>query len=166
MKTSDLAQVQIIDNISFSTPWPENAFHFELLENPNSHCWVAEMDKLLVGFLVCWLIIDEVHIAMIAIHPDYRGRGISKAWVITGLRGLTAQGALTATLEVRCGNKVAQHLYHHFGFEQVGLRKRYYQDTREDALILTMEPLDSDYLVWLKSGAENPWRDKRKLYDT
>jgi ribosomal-protein-alanine N-acetyltransferase len=128
------------------------------VENPNSHCWVAELDAKLIGFVVCWLIVDEVHIATIAIHPKYRGLGIGKALIITGLRKLIPKGALTATLEVRAGNNVAQSMYRHFGFEEVGLRKGYYQDTRENALLMTVKPLDSGYLAWLNSGAENPWR--------
>jgi len=69
---------------------------------------------------------------------------------------LISKGASRATLEVRAGNNIAQRLYHHFGFKEVGLRKGYYQDTHEDALLMTVEPIDSDYQAWLKSGAENP----------
>jgi len=160
MLENDLPLVQFIDETSFSSPWPEKAFRFELLENPNGHCWVAELKMKLVGFIVCWLIIDEMHIATIAVHPAYRGQGISKALISTGLRKLITKGALSATLEVRAGNEVAQHLYRHFGFEQVGLRKSYYKDTDEDAILMTVEPLDSDYLTWLNAGAENPWHAK------
>ena len=157
MQVDDLPKVHAIDANSFRTPWPKNAFRNELLENPNGYCWVAELDGVLVGFMVCWLVVDEVHIATIAVHPKYRGQGISKALLITGLRELISKGALMATLEVRAGNSVAQLLYRHFGFCEVGLRKGYYQDTHEDALLMTVEPLDLDYLVWLNSGAENPW---------
>ena len=160
MLVDDLPQVQVIDEISFSNPWSRNAYRYELLENPNGYCWVAELDERLVGFVVCWLVVDEVHIATIAVHPEYRGRGISKALVVTGLCELISKGALTATLEVRAGNKVAQCLYRHFGFEQVGLRKSYYKDTHEDALLMTVAPLDYDYLAWLNAGAENPWYGK------
>ena len=118
---------------------------------------MAVLGAELVGFLVCWLVIDEAHLATIAVHPKFRGQGISKALVITGLCDLISKGASMATLEVRAGNIVAQRLYRHFGFEEVGLRKGYYQDTHEDALLMTVELIDSDYRVWLNSGAENPW---------
>jgi ribosomal-protein-alanine N-acetyltransferase len=157
MRVADLAQVQAIDEISFSTPWPKNAYRFELLENPNGYCWVAEADGRLVAVIVCWLIVDEIHIATIAVSPDYRGLGIGKELVITGLRNLIRKGALSATLEVRAGNFVAQNLYRHFGFEVVGERRRYYQDNQEDALLMTVAPLDQEYLTWLDAGVEFPW---------
>ncbi|HBX68787.1 MAG TPA: ribosomal-protein-alanine N-acetyltransferase [Chloroflexi bacterium] len=157
MRVDDLPQVQAIDEISFSNPWPKNAYRFELLENLNGYCWVAEADGHIVGVIVCWLILDEMHIATIAVHPDHRGQGIGKKMVSTALVALIYHGALLATLEVRAGNIVAQNLYRYFGFEQVGLRKRYYKDTGEDALLMTVEPLGSDYLAWLNSGAANPW---------
>jgi len=157
MRIEDLPQVLSIEELSLPTPWSANAFRFELLENPNSHCWVAEWGNKLAGFIVCWLIVDEMQIASIAVHPKFRGKGISKKLIITGMRNLTCKGARSATLEVRTGNMSAQYLYRYFGFEEVGLRKAYYKDTKEDALLMTVEPLDSDYLTWLNSGALNPW---------
>jgi [ribosomal protein S18]-alanine N-acetyltransferase len=159
MRIDDLPQVQVVDELSFSNPWPKNAYHFELLENPNGHCWVAETDGRIVGMIVCWLIIDEMHIATIAVHPDCRQQGIGKQLVIAALKALIPQGALSATLEVRAGNIMAQNLYRYFGFRNVGLRKGYYKDSGEDALLLTVEPLTPDYLSWLNAGAENPWVD-------
>jgi ribosomal-protein-alanine N-acetyltransferase len=157
MKVDDLPQVLGIDQNSFSSPWTLSAFRFELLENPNSHCWVAEIESVLVGFIICWLIIDEIHIATIAVHPKYRNRGISKEMIMTGLSELISKGGLKATLEVRAGNTPAQRLYRYFGFIKVGIRKGYYQDTHEDAILMTAEPLDLTYLVWLNSGARKPW---------
>jgi ribosomal-protein-alanine N-acetyltransferase len=158
MRVDDLPQVQAIDEISFSSPWPKTAFRHELLENPNAYCWVAEVEGRVVALMVCWLILDEAHIATIAVHPAQRGRGISKALVVSGLLDLISKGAVSATLEVRAGNYVAQNLYRYFGFKEVGLRKSYYQDTKEDALLMTVQPLDPDYVRWLNAGAENPWQ--------
>lgn len=164
MQIDDLPQVLTIDQLSFSTPWPSNSFRYEILENPNGYCWVAVLDKKLIGFVVCWLIVDEAHIATIAVHPNYRRKGVSKSLVITGLCEMISRGAIMATLEVRAGNKIAQGLYLHFGFEEVGERKRYYQDTKEDAILMTAKPLDSEYLAWLNSGAENPWKKIANLF--
>lgn len=161
MRIDDLPRVRKIDQISFTSPWPDNAFRYELLDNSNGYCWVAESNKKLVGFAIYWLILDEAHIATLAIHPENRGQGISKILVKTGLCELITNGALMATLEVRAGNKIAQSLYHHFGFKEVGLRKGYYQDTKEDAILMTVKPLDQDYLEWLKAGAKNPWNGNR-----
>jgi ribosomal-protein-alanine N-acetyltransferase len=162
MRIDDLAQVQAIDEMSFSTPWPKNAYRYELLENPNGYCWVAEVGDKLVGVIVCWLIVDEVHIATIAVNPEYRGMGIGKQLVIRGLQELISKGALSATLEVRAGNTIAQNLYYHFGFKLVGERKNYYKDNFEDALLLTVDLLDSDYLEWLVSGAELSWLESHQ----
>ena len=156
MQVEDLPEVLSIEELSFPTPWSTNAFRFELLENPNGHCWVAAQGKILAGFIICWLVVDEMHIASIAVHPKFRGKGISKALMVTGLRELISKGARSATLEVRAGNMWAQNLYRYFRFEEVGLRKGYYKDTHEDALLMTVQPLDSDYLTWLNSGALNP----------
>jgi len=159
MRIDDLPRVQAIDEMSFSTPWPKNAYRYELLENPNGYCWVADVGGKLVGLMVCWLIVDEAHIATIAVNPDYRGMGIGKQLVIAGLQELIPKGAQSATLEVRASNTIAQNLYHHFGFRLVGERKQYYKDNFEDALLLTVESLGPDYLEWLGSGAEIPWLD-------
>jgi len=157
MRIDDLPQVQAVDEISFSNPWPKNAYRFELLENQNGYCWVAEMNDRIVGMIVCWLIIDEMHIATIAVHPDHRQRGIGRQLVVAALKALIPQGALSATLEVRAGNIVAQNLYRYFGFENVGLRKGYYQDSGEDAVLMTVEPLGPGYLAWLNAGTDSPW---------
>jgi ribosomal-protein-alanine N-acetyltransferase len=162
MRVDDLPQVQAIDEISFSSPWPKNAYRYELLENPNGHCWVAEIDNKIVGLLVCWLVVDEGHIATIAVHPAHRGQGISRALVVSGLADLISKGAASVTLEVREGNLVAQNLYRYFGFEEVGLRKHYYKDTNEDALLMTVKPLGSEYVVWLNTGAQVPWKSNNR----
>lgn len=143
MQIKDIEAVQEIDRLSFSAPWPAGAFRFELLENEQSLVWVAEQggkeaDLQVVGSLVIWLILDEAHIATVAVHPDYRQGGIGKFLLARGL--LEAMGRETdqATLEVRSSNLAAQALYRGFGFQVVGRRARYYRDNREDALIMTV----------------------------
>lgn len=158
MQAEDLDQVQMIDKISFSMPWPESAYRYELFDNPASLLWVAESQDAagvlrVVGVVVVWLVLDEAHIATIAVHPDYRGRGIAQALLCTALIGAIERGMTSATLEVRAHNLAAQRLYRRFRFEQTGLRPRYYRDNFEDALIMTANKLDQDYLRWLKDGA-------------
>ena len=164
MRAEDLEQVQLIDRLSFSLPWPSSAFRYELEQNKSSLLWVAELVEPtgvshVIGCLVVWVILDEAHIATLAVHPDYRGLGISRALLAVGLRDAAVRGCLSATLEVRAGNSIAQALYHHYGFAVVGVRPRYYQDNHEDALIMTLPKLDEDYLAWLatqgwKSGLQ------------
>jgi [ribosomal protein S18]-alanine N-acetyltransferase len=155
MEESDLEQVQLIDRLSFSLPWPMKAYRYELKENPNSLQWVAEAAsaeaplKGIVGVIVVWMILDEAHIATIAVHPDFRGHGIAQTMLAVALTEAIRRGASQATLEVRSGNVFAQKLYRRFHFEIVGLRPRYYQDNQEDALIMTNSNLGVKYLDWL-----------------
>ncbi len=144
MAEADLEQVAAIDQLSFSLPWPAHSFRYELLENEASRQWIAEVQSageapVVVAMIVVWLVLDEAHIATIAVHPDYRGRDIGRAILLTALRECAAQGARTATLEVREHNSVAINMYTRLGFQVVGRRKRYYQDTNEDAILMTLE---------------------------
>ena len=144
MTVEDLEQVAAIDQVSFSLPWPAHSFRYELLENDVSRQWVVEVQDAgeapnVIGMIVVWLILDEAHIATIAIHPDYRGRGLGRQILITALRECAAQGARSATLEVREHNQIAIDMYRKLGFMVAGRRKRYYQDTHEDAILMTLE---------------------------
>ncbi len=91
--------------------------------------------------IVVWLIVDEAHIATIAVHPDFRRRGIARELMVTAIRECITHGAVSATLEVRQHNLGAITLYRQLGFEAVGRRPRYYQDTHEDAIIMTVADL-------------------------
>ena len=153
---ADLGPGMAIDPGSFSLPWPKSAFAYELNENPLSMLWVAEIQqpdnsKQIAGMIVVWLILDEVHIATIAVDPNFRRQGIAQELLATALDAAIQKGMVQATLEVRAGNIAAQALYHSFGFEIVGRRHHYYQDNGEDALIMTASGLNEIYLEWLRS---------------
>jgi len=141
MTLEDLPAVISLDKLSFSLPWPERSFRFELTENSASRCWVAEMDGKIVGMIVAWLLVDEAHIATIATHPDHRGQGIARNLLMYALRYMSKEGAVTSFLEVRERNIPAQEMYRKFGYEEVGRRKRYYKDTNEDAILMTLNGL-------------------------
>ena len=157
MGWADLDQVLEIDRMSFSLPWPESAYRYELADNPASLLWVAEATPPesewadIAGMIVVWLILDEAHIATLAVHPDYRGRGISRQLLSVALYESAHKGARRAMLEVRAGNLVAQNLYRKFGFEVVSRRPHYYKDNNEDALLMNLDPLGEQYLGWLES---------------
>ena len=158
MQTGDLEQVQALDKMSFSMPWPESAYRYELFENLSSLLWVAEEQGTdgalqVVGMVVVWLVVDEAHIATIAVHPDYRGHGIAQELLCAALIESIERGMRSATLEVRAHNLAAQRLYRRFHFNEVGVRPRYYRDNFEDALIMTASKLDDHYLQALKAGA-------------
>ena len=142
MKPNDVDQVHNIDKLSFTLPWPARSYYFEL-QNPNGRSWVVEItepngQKIIAGMLVLWLIVDEAHIGTIAIHPDYRQHGYGSKLLRHAIRSVQSEGAEIVYLEVRRGNLQAQAMYNKFGFELSGVRKGYYSDNHEDALLYTL----------------------------
>jgi [ribosomal protein S18]-alanine N-acetyltransferase len=160
MKEEDLDQAKTIDRMSFSLPWPDHSYEYEFYKNPLSLLWVAEVEEKeekhrVVGTLVIWLIVDEAHIATIAVHPEYRNQGIAGQMLAEAMRAAVDKGMLQATLEVRANNTFAQQLYKRFGFEIVGRRQRYYRDNNEDAFIMTVRNLNQTYLEWMDRALSN-----------
>lgn len=140
MEPDDIPQVMAIEWCSFPTPWGVDSYHYELTENRAAHFLVALApggERRVRGYTGYWLIVDEAHIGTLAVHPDWRRRGVGEKLLTELLRQAQALGAQMATLEVRAGNTGAQGLYRKHGFEEVGRRKRYYHDNGEDALLLT-----------------------------
>ncbi len=142
MTLDDFDQVVAIDQISFSLPWPARSFRFELTDNPASRCWVVELDGRVVAMLVGWFIVDELHIATIATHPEFRGQGIGRDLLSHALRSAREEGAVKSFLEVRESNEVAQKMYRSFGFVEDGRRSEYYKDNAEDAILMSLDHLD------------------------
>ena len=141
MTVADVPAAHAIDVLSFTLPWPERSLRYEVTGNPGARYWVAESDEQLVGILILWMIVDEAHIATIATHPDFRGRGIAKSLLVEALNSAYNEGAKSALLEVRAGNEAALKMYTGFGFEIVGRRERYYKDNHEDAILMTLHRL-------------------------
>lgn len=92
-----------------------------------------------VGFAGMWMFVDEAHVSTIASHPAWRGRGVGELLLLSLMREAERRAAIVVTLEVRVSNTVAQNLYLKYGFEQAGVRRRYYRDNGEDALIMTVQ---------------------------
>ena len=143
MTLEDVPAVHEIDTLSFSLPWPERSFRFELTENPVARGWVAEVDRRIAAMLVLWFIVDEAHIATIATHPDFRRHGIGEQILLHALRAVYIEGARRAFLEVRAGNVAAQAMYKKYGFIVDGLRLKYYRDNDEDAILMSVEGLNN-----------------------
>jgi ribosomal-protein-alanine N-acetyltransferase len=141
MTLADLEQVVAIDQLSFSLPWPARSFQFELTDNPASRCWVTEVDGRIAAMLVAWFIVDEIHIATFATHPDFRRQGLGKKLLLHTLNSAREEGAVTSFLEVRKNNTVAQEMYRKFGFMESGRREKYYKDNDEDAILMALENL-------------------------
>ena len=160
MTLADIDRVHLIDQLSFSMPWPVSSYRYELTENKASILHVAEFlnenqTAIIAAMIVTWFIIDEAHIATIAVHPNYRRMGIGKKLLSTALQEAIQRGAKMATLEVRAGNLAAANMYTRFGFKVAGRRPRYYHDTQEDAIIMTVTGLDQEYLNWLRDPQSN-----------
>ena len=141
MTLNDLEQVVAIDQVSFSLPWPVRSFQFELTDNEASRCWVADLNGRIVAMLVGWFIVDELHVATIATHPEFRGQGFGKSILLHALLAAKEDGAIKSFLEVRESNEVAQKMYRDFGFVEDARRAGYYKDNGEDAILMSLDRL-------------------------
>lgn len=142
MRLRDLDQVIRIERLSFSAPWSKAAFLSELLENDRARYLVARVGDQVVGYTGMWIILDEGHITNVAVHPHWRNRGVA-THLLTALEDLAReQGVRRMTLEVRKSNVVAHTLYEKLGFRDAGIRRAYYRDNNEDAIIMwkTLSP--------------------------
>ncbi len=145
MTLDDIPEVMKIDRLSFPLPWSERSYRYELEHNSAAQLMVADyhhLDRIqLVGYIGFWFVVDEMHISTLAVHPDFQRRGIGEALLEGALHLANGLGGVIATLEVRTSNQAALGLYNKFGFEVVGRRKNYYQNNREDAWIMKLDPL-------------------------
>ncbi len=136
MTLDDVPRVREIEQQSFRTMWPRDAYTHELRENRLASYLVARFEQDIVGYAGMWVIMDEAHITTIAVDPMYRGQHIGERLLIGLIDAAVERGARWMTLEVRRSNASAQALYHKYGFREIGVRKGYYSDNREDALVM------------------------------
>jgi len=136
MTGEHLDGVMTIENLSFKIPWSRNAFIDELTTNDMAVYVVAVSGKKIIGYGGLWRILDEGHITNIAVHPEFRRCGAGCRIMDELLKICRESGILSLTLEVRRGNLPAQKLYEKYGFRSEGIRKGYYSDTGEDAIIM------------------------------
>ncbi len=134
-----------IERVSFPTPWTSHAFEDEA-RRPLSSLWVLLEDSIVVGYICFWIVADEVHLMNIAVRQEMRGRGLGKGLLDKMTEVGVAQGAKSVYLEVRPSNGDARNLYRKRGFREIGLRPRYYRDTGEDAILMTL-PLGPDFFT-------------------
>ena len=136
----DLDAIAEIAQASFTNPWTRAMFAQELATQPLSRSYVFRGDDdVVVAFCTCWLVVDELHINTIAVRPEFRGRGIGRQLLAFVLNDARERGARRALLEVRASNAAAIALYSAFGFRTESVRKNYYPDPLEDALVLARE---------------------------
>lgn len=153
MQLNDIEPILAIERASFPTAWSAHGYERELLENRNAFYSILTHDPQgIVGYAGYWLLADEVHISIIAVDPAWRGRKLGELLLLDLLFSAYTHPAILATLEVRRSNEVAQALYRKYGFVEVGLRPRYYHENGEDALLMTVEPLDEPYRQRLETA--------------
>ncbi|XXM71993.1 ribosomal protein S18-alanine N-acetyltransferase [Lysinibacillus sphaericus] len=136
MTVDDLDAVMEIEHRSFSIPWTREAFYNEIEQNHLSTYLVVEDGECIAGYCGVWLVMDEAHITNVAVLPDYRGKGLGEALMKRIMEIAKEVGARVMTLEVRVSNEAAKGLYRKMGFQDGGIRKRYYSDNQEDALVM------------------------------
>lgn len=140
-RLEDLPAIIQIENVSFSSPWPEQSLRDEILREHNNLFCVAELEGEIVGYIGAWMYAQEAHIYTIAVHPDFRRQGIGEIMMLTILRQAQKQQANHALLEYRVSNEEAAQLYAKIGFEVLYRRRGYYQDNNEDALVAALQDL-------------------------
>lgn len=140
MAKSDIMAVWELEQRCFTLPWSQKAL-LDDLKNQFTRYIVATDGERIIGYGGMWIIVDEAHITNVAVDGGYRRRGIGRGLLMRLIQVAKAKGAFAMTLEVRVSNDAAISLYKGLGFEKYGLRKAYYGDNQEDALIMWNERL-------------------------
>ncbi len=144
MRRRHLRSVLRIESQVYPRPWTLSLFLGELGLRGSRYYVVARADGLVVGYAGLMLSLDEAHVTTIAVDPGWQRHGIGSRLLLNLTRAALARGARHMTLEVRVSNQAAQEMYRRFGFETEGVRKNYYAESREDALIMWVHGIDSD----------------------
>lgn len=136
-----IPEIVTIEAAVHSAPWTEKSFKNEL-ENPHSIFVVARQAGVVVGYGGAWILVDEAHVTNVTVAEDKRQQGIAKKILTELLLKSVAKGAICSTLEVRKSNVAAISLYEKFGYQQVTVRKKYYPDNQEDAVVMWLYDLE------------------------
>jgi ribosomal-protein-alanine N-acetyltransferase len=166
MRRSDVEAVGRIERRSYPTPWQEHAYHTEI--NNRSACYlVARLGGEVVGYGGMWVVMDEAHITTLAVDPEHRGKKIGERLLQGLLEEAVLMGATRAALEVRERNVIAQRLYRKYEFREAAIRKNYYSDNHENALVMWVDEIHTDrYRRRLRELKEEIYRvyDERLRY--
>ena len=138
LNASHVAQIAELEKICFSDPWSERSVASEL-DNKLS-CWLVAMEgQQVAGYIGSQTVCGETDMMNVAVHPDHRRKGIAETLILSLIAELKAMQSHCLTLEVRASNMSAISLYEKLGFSEIGRRKNYYRNPKEDALILRKE---------------------------
>jgi ribosomal-protein-alanine N-acetyltransferase len=135
-RAGDLPRLVELESGIFAAPWSESCIAAELTGDPQRVALVCELDERVVGYAFAWHVSDEIHLVSLAVEPSLRRRGLGQLLLSAVLDAPQTREASIVTLEVRAGNDAAQTLYRRNGFVEVALRRAYYPDNREDAVIM------------------------------
>jgi [ribosomal protein S18]-alanine N-acetyltransferase len=146
MAEADLQRVLDIEYLSFASPWPRDIFLGELRDSDLAHLFVARIGEgvqqgCIAGYSCTWVVADEMHITSFAVHPNFRRQHVGHQLLEGVLTRAVELGCRQAVLEVRVSNRDAQRLYGRFGFAPVSVRKRYYVDNHEDAIVMFLDDI-------------------------
>jgi ribosomal-protein-alanine N-acetyltransferase len=135
MTIDDLPKIMILERSLFGSPWSEENYRFEILENPYAN-YVVEDEQGIRGYLGLWLNEDTLQITTLGVASSHQGKGLGSSLVKYALEYAISNKVLIMTLEVRVSNAKAIHLYERNGFEKVATRKQYYSHPDEDAILM------------------------------
>ncbi len=136
MALSDLDRVCEIERNLFAAPWSRTSFEDEVAGGATSASWVVERAGRVIAFMVSWVVADELHIGNLAVDPAMQSGGVATALLEHSLEDAARRGVALAILEVRMSNRKARGLYEKFGFSEAAVRRGYYSDDGEDALVM------------------------------
>ena len=139
MTRADLGSVMSIERAAFSMPWKATTFESLLQRSDADLIAAVAEDDHLVGYAVVWTVVDQAELGNVAVHDDWRKRGVGRTLVEAALERARARAAVECFLEVRESNRNAQSLYEKCGFRSIGRRRRYYSNPTEDALVMRAE---------------------------
>ena len=139
MVNEDIPAVVAIEKEAFATPWTQEIFEHEMNGNNYAHYITAVENEEVIGHCGMWIVLDECHITNVAVRSHLRGQGIGEGLMRQAIELCKRMNVKLMTLEVRVSNHTAQNLYRKLGFQDGGIRKNYYSDDREDALVMWVE---------------------------
>ena len=144
MRRRHLRAVLRIEAETHPRPWSLSLFMSEMALRTSRAYYVARVEGFVVGYVGLMMSTDEAHITTIAVDPNWHRRKIGSRLLLVAAREAVRRGGRALTLEVRMSNRAAQEMYRGFGFRPAGVRKNYYVETNEDALVMWAEDVDSE----------------------
>jgi ribosomal-protein-alanine N-acetyltransferase len=139
MREDDIDEVYSIEEDLFPMPWPRRSFVFEVGNTRTTYAIVATEKEVIIGYAIGWFVEDELHIGNVAVRRDRQGAGTGSRLIEDFMREASTREASCITLEVRASNVKAISLYRRYGFKGIAIRRNYYTDSGEDAMVMLAE---------------------------